>query len=94
MEGTPVAILEASAAALPVISTRHAGIPDVIIDGETGFLVDEHDVDGMAENMIKLLDNPDLSEKMGKAGRKNIFEKYRMEIHMDNLNKVIHDVIK
>lgn len=94
MEGTPVAILEASAAGIPVISTKHAGIPDVIIDNNTGFLVEEHDVEGMAEKMIKLFDNPQLAETMGKAGRKNTFENYRMERHIDKLNKVIHNVIK
>jgi colanic acid/amylovoran biosynthesis glycosyltransferase len=45
-EGMPVAILEAGASGLPVVATRHAGIPDAVIEGTTGFLVDEHDVDG------------------------------------------------
>ena len=56
MEGTPVAVLEAAAAGLPVIATRHAGIPDVVCHGQTGLLVDEHDVDGMATAMQKDLD--------------------------------------
>ena len=46
--------LEAGAAGLPIVATRHAGIPDVVIQGETGFLVDEHDVDGMAQRMLRL----------------------------------------
>src|SRR6266850_2559879 len=45
-EGTPVGILEAGASGLPVVSTRHAGIPDVVIEGETGFLSAEKDVSG------------------------------------------------
>ena len=55
-EGTPVAILEAGAAALPVVSTHHAGIPGAVIHGRTGFLVDERNVDGMAKFMKMLLD--------------------------------------
>src|SRR5439155_1881807 len=47
-EGTPVAILEAGAAGIPVVSTRHAGIVDIVRDGETGYLVDERDIDSMA----------------------------------------------
>ena len=47
MEGTPVGIVEASYAGLPVISTFHAGIPDVINNRETGLLVEEHDVEEM-----------------------------------------------
>ena len=67
-EGTPVAILEAAAAGLPVISTLHAGIPDVIEDGKNGFIVEEHDVDGMARCMIEILESPDEARRMGKAG--------------------------
>src|SRR5690606_23417476 len=47
-EGTPNSVLEASAAGLPVVATRHAGISDVIADNGTGFLVVERDVQGMA----------------------------------------------
>src|SRR5690606_25159636 len=50
-EGTPVSILEASIAGIPVISTRHSGIKDVIIEGKTGYLVDEFDINKMAESM-------------------------------------------
>src|SRR5258707_11809281 len=46
---SPVGIVEAGATGLPVISTRHAGIPDVVVDGETGLLVEERDVEGMAQ---------------------------------------------
>jgi glycosyltransferase involved in cell wall biosynthesis len=69
-EGTPVAILEACASGLPVVSTRHAGIPDVIVDGETGFLVDERDGDAMAARMISLLREPELARKLGQAARR------------------------
>ena len=61
MEGTPLAILEASSAGLPVISTLHAGIPDVIQDGKTGLLCREHDVEAMACNMLKILDDTSLA---------------------------------
>src|SRR5690606_18550174 len=69
MERTPLAVLEASAAGIPVISTNHAGIPDVIIDGETGLLCKEHDVEGMAQHMITLLDNPEKAKRIGAAGK-------------------------
>lgn len=91
MEGTPVSVLEASAAALPVISTRHAGIKDVIIEGEAGFLVDEHAVDLMAERMIYLLDNESLVRELGEAGRKNIRQHYTVEIQMDKINRLIKE---
>jgi len=89
MEGTPVGVLEASAAGLPVVSTLHAGIPDVIINGVTGFLVKEHDVDGMAESMIKLLDEPALAEEMGLRGREIIKKHFSLSRHLDILSEVI-----
>jgi len=89
MEGTPVAVLEASAAGVPVVSTKHAGIQDVIIDDKTGFLVNEHDVDAMAERMLLLLDDSNLAETIGQAGRSNTKEKYSLKIHIDTLNKAI-----
>lgn len=71
-EGTPVGILEAGASGLPVVSTRHAGIADVIVEGQTGFLVDEGDVDGMAENMLRLVRDPELASRLGQAARQRV----------------------
>jgi glycosyltransferase involved in cell wall biosynthesis len=75
-EGTPVAILEASACGLPTVSTRHAGIPDAVIEGETGILTDEHDTDAMAAACILLAKNPSEALKMGIAARKHVSEQY------------------
>ncbi|GAA4316325.1 glycosyltransferase [Pontixanthobacter gangjinensis] len=93
-EGTPVAIMEASAAGLPVISTFHAGIPDVIENGQTGFLVDEHDVNGMAVKMIQLLENNSLARQLGMAGKKRLRDNFSMEKHIDVLNELIAKSIK
>lgn len=75
-EGTPVAILEASACGLAICSTRHAGIPDAVIEGETGILVDEHDINGMALALKKLATKPDETQAMGTAARKHMEENY------------------
>jgi len=93
-EGTPLAILEASAAGLPVIATNHAGIPDVITDGETGFLVAEHDVRGMAKKMHKLLGNLSLAKELGASGKENIRENFSLERHISILNKLIKQSVK
>jgi len=68
-EGLPVAILEAMAQSLPIVSTRHAGIPDAVIDGVTGYLVDEGDNLGMAERIQHLAQDHDLRCQMGMLGR-------------------------
>ena len=93
MEGTPVAVLEASAAGLPVISTNHAGIPDVILDGETGLLSNEHDVKTMSSNMIKLLDNVDLAKTLGSNGKTRINKYFNMKQHLNKLQTVLDRVI-
>lgn len=93
-EGTPTAIIEASAASLPVISTKHAGIPEVVIDGETGLLVEEHDVAGMAEAMSTLLENKTLARKMGAAGKTRVKKYYSMGKHIERLTKIIEEVIQ
>lgn len=92
-EGTPVAVLEASAAGLPVISTNHAGIPDVIINGETGFLVEEHDVDAMAEKMILLLKDKELAKQLGSRGKDRIKADFSLQRYLDCINDIIETTI-
>lgn len=89
MEGTPLALMEASAAGLPVVSTEHAGIPDVIINGATGLLCEEHDVEQMAANMLMLLDNIELAQKLGQVGKENIAKNFSMERHIDSLQDIL-----
>lgn len=60
---------EASACEVPVIGTYHGGIPSIIDDGETGFLVPERNVDALAGRLITLLDHPDRRRAMGRAAR-------------------------
>lgn len=68
-EGTPVAISEAMMAGLPVVATRHAGIPDIMEHEKTGFLVDEFDVPQMAQWMAKLARDPQLAGEVGARAR-------------------------
>jgi colanic acid/amylovoran biosynthesis glycosyltransferase len=92
MEGTPVSVLEASAAGVPVISTRHAGIPDVILHEETGLLVDEHDVKGMAGCMERLLTDVELARQLGHNGKERIRNFFSMHHHISGLNELIRQV--
>ena len=89
-EGTPVAVLEAGAAGLPVVSTRHAGIPDVVIEGVTGLLVDERDVDGMAGHMRMLIRNPDQATELGRRAAAHVRRYYSMEQSIDRLAWVLN----
>jgi colanic acid/amylovoran biosynthesis glycosyltransferase len=89
-EGSPLTILEAGACGLPVISTKHGGISDVIIDGETGFLVNENDIDALAQKMLLLAGNPALAFSMGKKACARVGENYSLESYTQKLVTLIH----
>ncbi|HEY6900811.1 MAG TPA: glycosyltransferase family 4 protein [Puia sp.] len=93
-EGTPLAILEAGACAVPVISTRHEGIKDVVIENETGILVDEFDIDGMTQAMIRLAANPAQGQEMGAKARAHILQHYTLSRHIDALAERISAAAK
>lgn len=92
-EGTPVGILEAGASGLPVVSTRHAGIPDVIVEGQTGLLVDERDVKGMAAHMLQLIHEPAIAERLGRAARQRIETRFSIEHSIGRLWSIIESCI-
>lgn len=88
-EGTPNTILEASATGLPIISTRHAGIKDAVVHGETGFLVKEGDWEMMATYMVQLVQDPQLAGKMGRSARKHMEENYEMSKRVQILREIL-----
>ena len=76
--GAPVALIEMSAYGMPIVSTFHCDIPEVVIDGESGFLVKEKDTNGLAERLEHLITHPELWESMGRTGRKHIEEEFNI----------------
>lgn len=75
-EGVPNAVMEAMAAGLPVVATRVGGVPEIVVDGTTGVLVDEGDSEKLAEAMLGLLDDPARAELMGNAGAQIARDRY------------------
>jgi glycosyltransferase involved in cell wall biosynthesis len=75
-EGLPVGLLEAMAAGLAVVATRHAGIPEAVVEGETGLLVDEHDAAAMAAALVALLRDPERTRRLGAAGRARVLARF------------------
>lgn len=88
-EGTPNSVLEAQAAGLPVISTRHAGIKEAVVDGCTGLLCDEYDVRGMSRSMIELLNDKDRAVRMGVDARTHVRANYSMERYLGTIEGLI-----
>jgi len=71
-EGTPTVLLEAQAAGLPVVSTYHAGIPEIVEDGGTGLLAEERNIEELENYLSELLSDQDKRKNMGKKGRELI----------------------
>lgn len=93
-EGTPVSLLEAQASGLPVVSTYHSGIPEIVQDGETGLLVAERDPQALADALEELINQPDLRERMGESGRQYVVEYHDSEKLTDDLVDLYEDMIE
>ena len=92
-EGSPVAVMEAQLSGLPVVATRHAGIPEVVLENQTGLLVDEGDESAMAQAMSLLLLDPDLASRLGDGGRQRIKERFTIEHHLRQVEQLLRQVI-
>ena len=85
IEGFGIALLEANACGIPVIAGRSGGIPDAVVDGETGFLLDPLDIEALAMTIKLLLENPEQARLLGKQGRERIVEEYNWEKITSNM---------
>ncbi len=88
-EGLPVSILEAMGAGLAVVSTRHAGIPDAVVHGETGLLVEERDSNAMADAIITLVRDPERRKAMAEAGFKRAHQSFSWQFEKDRLTEIM-----
>jgi glycosyltransferase involved in cell wall biosynthesis len=87
-EGLPVALLEAMACGLPVISTPVGGIPELVIDGETGFLIPPGDTRAMARKVTALLSDAELRGRIGTNARRCIKDKFEAKAIIEQLFSV------
>jgi len=93
-EGTPVTILEAGSSGLAIVSTQHSGIKDAVINEETGYLVPEHDIEGMAHYMIKIAEDVQLAAKLGKKQAAHIRKNYDINDRIKTLSDILYRAIK
>ena len=93
-EGIPNVIKEAMAIGIPVISTYHSGIPELVKDSVTGFLVPERDVDAMAEKLEYLIDHPEIWKEFGKQGRKQVEDLFDMDKLNDDLVEIYENMLE
>jgi glycosyltransferase involved in cell wall biosynthesis len=87
-ESAPVSILEAMAMRLPVVATRVGGVPELVLDGETGLLIPPRDPQALAEAVISLLENPARAGEMGRAGRRRVEQFFTLERMVAGIEEV------
>ena len=77
--------MEAMACGLPAISTRLVGIPDLVIDNQTGILLEPNDSKAIADAILRLHDSPDERSRLATAGRQHILDKFVLETSVEPL---------
>jgi len=92
-EGIPGTIVEAMATGLPVVTTRHAGIPEMVRDGEDGFVVAERDVTAIAQALLTLANNPELRALMGRNATSQAQQKADAVCLTAELEAIYRDVL-
>jgi len=92
-EGLPIALLEAQSTGVPVVSYRHGGIPEAVIDGVTAFLAPERDVDQLAVYLNNLLSDREQRMKMGDAGARNVRSRFDLQAQTKLLERIYQDIV-
>jgi glycosyltransferase involved in cell wall biosynthesis len=93
-EGTPVTAIEALAAGRPVVATRVGGIPDVVREGEDGFLVAQGDVGALADRLEQLAGDPRLRERMGESARSRVRRRYAVGRLVDDVDRLYRSLLE
>ena len=92
-EGIPNVLKEAMASGLPVLSTQHSGIPELVQNGISGFLVPERDVDALTEKLEYFIDHPEKWPEMGRNGRNYVKKYYDINKLNDRLVKIYQQLL-
>ena len=90
----PTVILESMASAKPVVSTRIAGVPEQIVDGETGFICEPGDEEGLANALEKVLRSPDLRRQFGEAGRRRLETEFSVNTTVLEIKSAFEKIVK
>jgi colanic acid/amylovoran biosynthesis glycosyltransferase len=92
-EAQGLVLLEAQAAGIPVVSTQVGGIPESVLDGKSGFLVPQRDVDALAEKLCYLIEHPEIWAQMGRAGCAHVKANYDINKLNDQLVELYEQIL-
>jgi glycosyltransferase involved in cell wall biosynthesis len=92
-EGLGMVLLEAAALGVPCVATDHGGIPEAVIDGETGYLVPERAVGELAERLSYLLENETVRDKMGRAARIMVERRFNLQCQTQKLEEIYKSLL-
>lgn len=92
-EGLPTVVIEAQAMGLPVVASNHAGIPQAVIHGETGFLAAERDIEGLVECSLRLLSDPELWQRFSLQGIENAENNFNLDKQTKALEKIYDSIL-
>ena len=93
-EALPVVLMEAQAMGLPIVATSVGSVSEIVIDGKSGFIVPEKDIDGMVDKVGYLIDHRNTWLEMGRVGRKHIEENYDVNVLNDKLVELYKELTK
>ena len=93
-EGLPLAVLEAMAAGLPIVASNVGGVPEAVIDGETGFLVEPSSARSLREAILKLLKDPERARSMGAAGRTRVRAEFGVDRMVEETCEVYRNLLR
>lgn len=92
-EGVPNSMLEAMATGLPVVATRHGGIPEAIEENESGLLVDEEDWEGLSDLILRLIKDPQLYRQIATTARSSVESQFSQGAQIEALEQTYQSVI-
>jgi colanic acid/amylovoran biosynthesis glycosyltransferase len=79
---------------MPVLATYHCDIPEVVLDGKTGFLVAERDTDALTEKLKELVSHPHIWAKVSREGRRHIEKNYDVKKQGKELERIYGEIVK
>ena len=86
-------LIEAMAAGKPVVATRGGGVPEIVVEGETGFMVAVADVAALARAVEKLLADPPMAQAMGRAGQQRARAYFSVRAHVEKIESLYGEIL-